>query len=77
MKDKRSSGQKIDPLDELTIAESRKAGAPLIEELQANGLDIDLIDVSNVFLVKAHIQALPILLRHLDRPYPENILNRN
>jgi hypothetical protein len=50
-------------------AEYRRAEAPLVEELRAAGLQVqsawDLVNTPGSYL-----EALPILLAHLPRPYP-------
>lgn len=52
--------------------ESRRAQAPLIEELRAVGVEVDsaweLVNTSTPYPA-----ALPILLEHLQRPYPDRV----
>lgn len=52
--------------------ESRRAQAPLIEELRAAGFEVDsawdLVNTSTPYPA-----ALPILLEHLQRPYPDRV----
>jgi hypothetical protein len=53
-------------------AESRRAEAPLLEELRSIGVAVnsswDLINKAG-----AYPKALPILLKHLQRPYPDAV----
>jgi HEAT repeat protein len=53
-------------------AEWRRAEAPLVEELREAGLAVesawDLVNTSTPYPA-----ALPILLEHLDRPYPDRV----
>ena len=53
-------------------AEWRRAEAPLVEELRAAGFEVDsawdLVNTSTPYLA-----ALPILLEHLGRPYPDRV----
>lgn len=53
-------------------AEWREAEAPLVEELSGAGFDVqsawDLVNTSEPYPA-----ALPILLRHLERPYPDRV----
>lgn len=52
--------------------ESRRAQAPLAEELRAAGVEVDsawdLVNTSTPYPA-----ALPILLEHLERPYPDRV----
>jgi hypothetical protein len=62
-------------------AEWRKAEQPLVEELQAAGFDVesawDLFNRKEPWNRKERVQpypeALPILLKHLERPYPDRV----
>jgi len=60
--------------EELARKESewRKAEAPLVEELRAAGFEVDsawdLVNTSTPYPA-----ALPILLEHLQRPYPDRV----
>src|SRR4051794_8841062 len=53
-------------------AELREAEAPLVAELRAAGYDVrsawDLVNTS-----QPYPDALPVLLRHLRRPYPDRV----
>lgn len=53
-------------------SEWRKAEAPLVDELREAGIEVDsawdLVDTATPYP-----DALPILLRHLERPYPDRV----
>jgi hypothetical protein len=57
---------------ERKAAEWRRAEAPLVEELRSAGFDVDsawdLVNTSTPYP-----EALPILLDHLERPYPDRV----
>lgn len=54
------------------MAEFRRAATPLINELKAAGFEVespwDLVNTS-----EPYPEALPILLKHLQRPYPDAV----
>lgn len=66
---------------ERKAVEWRKAEQPLVKELQAAGFDVesawDLFNRKEPWNKKERIQpypeALPILLKHLERPYPDRV----
>lgn len=64
--------RKQDEVLERKAAEWRRAEAPLVEDLRAAGLEVesswDLVNTSTPYPA-----ALPILLEHLDRPYPDRV----
>ena len=49
--------------------ENRKAAAPLLEELRSVGWDVTSV-WTLVNIDEAYPEALPVLVRHLGRPYP-------
>lgn len=57
---------------EARVAERRRAEAPLVEELRESGFEVDtawdLVNTSTPYP-----GALPILLEHLQRPYPDRV----
>lgn len=59
------------------IAEEHQAQAPLIAELRSAGLELDsvfdLVNRSAQYPLSRYPSALPVLLEHLQRPYPANI----
>jgi HEAT repeat protein len=68
------SDEELREFTERSLAESRRASAPLIEELRSIGIQTEIDDLDRNFL-KVYPQALEVLVRHLELHYPDNIRN--
>ena len=65
-------GDKEEQERQRQVAQWRRAEAPLVEELRESGFEVDsawdLVNTSTPYP-----RALPILVKHLERPYPDRV----